>query len=256
MKQNPVLPYSFLLYDDDLAKLKTMNIDCRTREMVPLLSFRDVTGTFSPEGRRVAFGEHLQVLCLFDRRMFAKDDLEEYTAELQEKLAAVEGQLSHYRGELETAREDLRALEAFNYSENYIYELEEQANRIGKEITAIKEEMAALEQEEQAASEKITRLERRIVELDREWEDTDQRKQRAAEFQKENEAYLRDRRILHEHEEALQKIAAEKGRSARRNRPWQKSGTNFWRPHGTKRGNQAERRAIQIVRKRARGRLA
>lgn len=210
MKQNPVLPYSFLLYDDDLAKLKTMNIDCRTREMVPLLSFRDVTGTFSPEGRRVAFGEHLQVLCLFDRRMFAKDDLEEYTAELQEKLAAVEGQLSHYRGELETAREDLRTLEAFNYSENYIYELEEQANRIGKEITAIKEEMAALEQEEQAASEKITRLERRIVELDREWEDTDQRKQRAAEFQKENEAYLRDRRILHEHEETLQKIAAEK----------------------------------------------
>ncbi len=208
--QNPLLPYAFLLYDDDLEQLKTLDIDCKTYEMVPLFSYSQLNHSFAAEGKTVAFGDNLRVLCLFDERMLDKDNLEDYMAELQEKMAGVEEQLSHYRGELETANDDLRLLTKFTYTKNYIYELEEKANRLRSEMAALQKEMEELEQEQQKAADRITALGKRIPEIDRELEEIDQRREKAVEFKEENEAYLRNRQALQKLEGDLKKIAKEK----------------------------------------------
>lgn len=210
IKQNPILPYAFLLYDEDLEKLKNTDIDCQTHEMVPLLSYGSINKPLSTDGNTVAFGDSLQIICLYDKRMLDKDNLEGYLAELREKLAEVKEQLDHYRDELEAARDDLQTLRQFSYDKNYIYELEEQSGRIRTEIQSIKTEIEALEDEQQKASDKITKLSKRILQIDGELEETERRRQKALVFKQENEEYLQNRQALREFKAALDKIEKEK----------------------------------------------
>lgn len=210
IKQNPILPYAFLLYDEDLEKLKTTNIDCQTHEMVPLLSYGSINKPLSTEGNTVAFGESLQIICLYDKRMLDKDNLDEYLLELRGKLDEVKEQLAHYRDELEVARDDLQTLRQFSYDKNDIYELEEKSERIGAEIQTIKTEIEALEDEQQKASDEITRLSQRILQIDGEREETERRRQKALVFKQDNEEYLKNRQALQELQASINKIEKEK----------------------------------------------
>lgn len=196
VQDNPILPFSFLLYDDGIEKLKTMEIGCKTHQMVPILSLSAINETFMVDGNSVYINEKLQLLCLYDQRMIDATNLEGYLEELQEERKIVNEKLSHYREQLEVAREDLRLLKEFDYDKDYLYGLESKKTKLAESIQSVQDEIEALDAEQLNVAEKQRELSDKNSTIDWELEKQAARKIKAQEFVGANEEYIENK--LHE----------------------------------------------------------
>lgn len=210
IKQNPILPFAFLLYDDDIEKLKNMEISCKTHQMVPILSYRDLNETFDVKGNSVTFKEKLQLLCLFDQRMIDSENLDGYIAELQEEWDQVNERLIHYREQLDVAREDLQQLKQFDFDKDYLYNLESEKTSIAKKIQSVLDEIWVLEGEQAKAAENQRLLTVRNAAIDRLLEKEENRKSKAQEFVWSNEEYLQNKYREQEISASISRIKKEK----------------------------------------------
>jgi chromosome segregation ATPase len=210
VQQNPILPFSFLLYDEDIERLKTMEISCKTHQMVPILSYGNINETFIVEGQSVHIKERLQLLCLYDQRMIDADNLDGYLAELQEEWNQLNEKLIHYRQQLEVVREDFRLLKQFDFDKDYLYELEGKKKKILEQIDFVKEEIKSLDEEQSKVAENQRQLSERNVTLDRLLEKKAERKIKAQELIKENEEYIENKQFEREISVSNTRISKEK----------------------------------------------
>ena len=138
VQQNPVLPYAFLLYDEDIERLKTLDVSCEIHQIVPILSYSDINKAFTVSGSTILFEDKLQLMCLYDNRMIDADNLDGYLAELENELDQTNNQLTHYQEQLEGTREDMQLLKQFTYDKNYLYDLEKQKENLVNKIEETK----------------------------------------------------------------------------------------------------------------------
>jgi energy-coupling factor transporter ATP-binding protein EcfA2 len=210
IKQNPTLPFAFLLYEEDLEKLKSMDIGCKVHQMVPILSYNNLNQAYSVQGRMVYMADKLQFLCLYDHRMIDADNLEGYLSELERELEKVKDQLSHYREQLETAREDLQLVRQFIFEQDYLYNLERDQAMLGVELENVQSEISELEEKQVKLSDEIANCKTRINEISNLLEKEDLRKNKAVEFFKNNEQYVENRQLAKEYFDAIQSLDKEK----------------------------------------------
>ena len=210
VRQNPFLPFSFLLYDDDLEKLNSMDIDCRTHQMVPLLSYSNINESMVVKGNTVFIKDKIHLMCLYDHRMIDADNLEGYLEELQKELEQVDKQLAHYREQLETAREDWQLIKSFDFNKDYLYELESDKKNIDKQVESVQDEIKELEDYQSNISDKQNKLNIRIVDIDRTIEKENARKIEVQEFIQANGEYIQNRLLEQKYTDSIEKIAKEK----------------------------------------------
>jgi hypothetical protein len=210
VKQNPILPFAFLLYDDDIEKLKTMEIGCNTHQMVPILSYSDVMEPFIVEGGSVYIKEKLQLLCLYDHRMTDADNLDSYAVELEEEWKQVNEKLIHYREQLELAREDIRLLKQFDFDKDYLYGLESEKTEIAVQIQSVLDEMKNLEKEQSKIGENQHHLTDRNSTIKQLLDKEEERKIKAQEFVRDNEEYIQNKHLEREITKSITKITKEK----------------------------------------------
>jgi hypothetical protein len=211
VKQNPILPYAFLIYDEDLEKVK-FGTGFPVHQMVPVLSYKTVNQSFAVNGRLVSLEEKLNILCLYDERMIDADNLESYLAELLRELVQVEEQQSHYREQLETVREDQQLLKQFVFDENYLYSLENSRKKLRFEIKELQDELEGLEGYQRSLLEEINQSSHRIEEIKHQLETEGKRKELAIEFFQDNELYVLDQQKYKDYEVALSRLEIEKKR--------------------------------------------
>ncbi|PEQ91748.1 hypothetical protein CN481_15780 [Bacillus sp. AFS006103] len=210
VQQNPILPFAFLLYYDDLEKLKKMEIGCKTHQMVPVLSYNDINETFVVEGNTVYIKDKLQLLCLYDQRMIDAENLDGYLAELQEELNQVKERLNHYREQLEMAREDLRLLKQFDFDKDYLYGLESKKTGLAGQIHSVHDEITALEEEQLSVAENQRQLTERNTAIDRTLEKEATSKIKAQGFVQANGEYIHNKLEEQEISSKITKITNDK----------------------------------------------
>lgn len=210
VQQNPILPFAFLLYDEDLERLASMDIGCNPHQMVPLFSYSDLDKVFTEDGQKAYVQEHLHLLCLYDNRMIDADNLGEYLAELQRELADVNEQVGHYREQLETAGEDRALIRQFIYDKNDLYELERQMEQTLVKIQSIKQEIARLEDRQENIMQEQNSHLRRNNEIDREHQQGENRAAKVHAFIKQDEEYRENSNLLKAYSTSIDTIAKEK----------------------------------------------
>jgi hypothetical protein len=193
VQQNPILPFAFLLYDDDIEKLMAMEISCKTHQMVPILSYSDVMETFIVEGGSVYIKEKLQLLCLYDHRMIDADNLDSYVAELQEEWKQVNEKLIHYREQLELAREDIRLLKQFDFDKDYLYGLESEKTKVAGQIQSVSDEIKDLDMDQSKIVDTQRHLTQKNVAIKQLVEKEEERKFKALEFVQADEEYSQNK---------------------------------------------------------------
>ncbi len=210
VQRNPILPYAFLLYDEDIEKLKTMEVTCKTHQMVPILSYSDINEALTVSGNTVLFGDNLQLMCLYDNRMIDADNLDGYLTELQNELAQTNNQLVHYREQLEVTREDMQLLKQFSYDRNYLYDLEKQKASLVNKIKSTNDEILTLDLVMSETSENLEALRKRVIEIDNQMIKEAERKSKLLEFMKADKTYLQHKEDYRKYSEAIVTISKQK----------------------------------------------
>ncbi len=210
VQNNPILPFAFILYDDDLKKLMTMEITCKTHQMVPILSHNNLTETYSIQGNTVYVGDKLQLLCLYDNKMIDADNLEGYLEELKTELKQENDRLEHYRNQLDAAREDRLLMKQFDFDKNYLYELECEKTTLQERIKTVKADINEFEVQQSLIADNISALHTRITEIKSLVEKAEERQNRAQEFVKANKEYIENLRSELEYSSLIENIAKQK----------------------------------------------
>jgi len=215
VEQNPILPFAFLLYDDDIEKLKSMDMALKINQMVPILSYSDINKTYSVDGNAVYLGKQLQFICLYDNRMIDADSLDAYLQELHGEMDKVTDQLTHYRGELTSARDALQVLRQFDFDKNYLYDLEREKGKLENQVSSVRSKIEDLETRLKEISESINNKSRRINEIDRQRTEEAAKKEKLNQFIVENDEYLENRRLSGEYVESIERINRKKAAVAK-----------------------------------------
>lgn len=203
VQQNPVLPYAFLLYDEDIERLKTLDVSCEIHQIVPILSYSDINNAFTVSGSTILFEDKLQLMCLYDNRMIDADNLDGYLAELENELDQTNNQLTHYQEQLEGTREDMQLLKQFTYDKNYLYDLEKQKESLMNKIEETKKQISALDAFIVENSEKKEKIIQRNTVIDDQLTKESERKIKLTEFMEEDKAYLQHQE---EHKKLIEDI--------------------------------------------------
>src|SRR5690606_11353344 len=55
IEENPVLPFAFILYEEDIERIQSTEIEVRVRHLVPLLSHSDIATGYLMKGNTIKF---------------------------------------------------------------------------------------------------------------------------------------------------------------------------------------------------------
>ncbi|MBK5251231.1 MAG: hypothetical protein JJE29_01085 [Peptostreptococcaceae bacterium] len=201
--KNPMLPFSFLLYEDDIASIGTMEIGIDMHQMVPIMSYGDVKNKFDSEGNLLQVQDGIRFICLYDEKMIDTDNLEIYMEEKKRELKEIEGKLGHYREELNCARNDAQELNLFAFDENYAYELEKKNESALARIASIDEETIRLGEERDRIKKRLKECRERIVEIGSLAKECEARKRGLGEFIEKEKGYQASRQLVAECENGL-----------------------------------------------------
>ncbi len=188
--KNPILPYAFIMYDDDIKRLKQMSIDINIRQPVPIISYSDVGQKYNIEGNLIKPLETLVFMNLFDRKMIDADDLDSYQNLLNMELESIAGQLMNYQEESNKAQKDIQVLEQFNYEKNHLYKLKKDKEKIDADIAAAKTHINELQTKRDDHVNKIEEYKERINHIVTEVSDINGKEVRYIEFVEEDEKYV------------------------------------------------------------------
>lgn len=212
ISKNPILPYSFLLYEDDVKRLEEMDIDISIQQMVPILSFNQIDQTLVVKDHSVQVNDQLQFLCLYNTRMFNADNLDEYKDELDKELSGLNEQMEHYRRELQLVRDDLQLLKRFTFDQNDKYTLENKIKDCKADIEKYNNDILVLDGKLNSYTQEMTDYRLRIEKIKDLLVSEAERKKKAGEFIEANELYIQNLQKLTEYEIEIDRLQKEKDR--------------------------------------------
>ena len=210
ISNNPMLPFSFILFDHDIESLQNMEVELSIYQMVPMLSYKEINSIYSTDGNIVRLQDNLRFMCLYDDRMIDADNLKFYLEELESGLLATEEQLAHYIVEAEKARNDLKLLKDFIFDKNYQYNLEEKKRKVGNKSKDYSKKMAELNDDKKNSEEKIETCREKTHKLERQLEKVQENINRFYEFVLENEEYIRNNKLYMSLSDNLNSLKKEK----------------------------------------------
>lgn len=208
-KENPILPFSFILYEEEIEKLKNLDINLNIHQMVPVLSYSDLNKTCNSDGNLV-YLDKLQFMCLYDDKMIITESIESYLKQLNNELESKKEKHLHYKNELDKAREDLQVLKSFSFDKNYIYDLSTEKDNVEKENLKLEGKTKDLDLEKKRLTEKIEKLKDEINSISNKLKKLEENILRFNEFIKENEKYLKNKQLYKSIEEEINSLSKEK----------------------------------------------
>ncbi|MGI6119532.1 MAG: hypothetical protein ACOYIB_03005 [Desulfosporosinus sp.] len=169
LKNNPLLPYAFILTRSEIARVadamenlteqETLNQqenlthkeDLTLKRVIPFISYEDLNVEMESSGRMVQTNQGIALACFYEGRIFAPDSLEQLIAELEQKSSQALEQREHYSEEHRRTVADQATCARFVYDADYRYHL-------GLKENAAEEKLAELERQIEQANHKRAAL--------------------------------------------------------------------------------------------------
>ncbi len=209
INKNPMLPYAFILYEDDFKKIKSMDLDFNINQMVPLLSYGDINEDYVVNGKGVEVN-NLHFICLYDSKMINAENIESYITQLNMEIQDIGEQLSHYGNELRTVRNDSYIIMQFDFDRNYIFEIENKYKNLSGEIEKITSKIAELDSIKESNLNSIEAINKKIYTANVLLEKLENKKQVFIDFKENDKAYLQNKKLHEEYSNAVKKLNDEK----------------------------------------------
>lgn len=163
----PLLPYAFILTDEDMAKLRELYPERPVYQLVPVISYGSLNETLDSDGKTVAAGKGINLLSLYNQRMINTDSIEDYLVELENESREAAARLKHYRELYEEAQRDLDTVGEFNFEKGHIHNIESRLDGLVKKKKEIEKNMESLDDEYSALSNSIKIIWQSIMDIDR-----------------------------------------------------------------------------------------
>ncbi len=188
----PLLPYAFILTDDDMAKLRELYPERPLYQLVPLISYGNLNETLDSEGKTVIAGKGINLVSLYNRRMIDTDSIEDYLGELENERREAAARLKHYTELYEEARRDLVTVGEFNFEKGYMHDIESRLNGLIKKKKEAENNIKSLDAEYSALDDRIKSTWQSIMEIDRQLASADRNVGLFKEYLKRNKEYEED----------------------------------------------------------------
>lgn len=210
--KNPILPFAFLFNELELQKVRNSEIGITFNHLVPLMPLSAISEQFSADGHAVSLSSQLQVLSLYDQRMFDAENLETYQEELRSQKKELLERYEHFRKQLGIAREDANLLSQFQYGENDLFKMETNITNVKEKLAKLIEEQRKLEQLQSTFHKKFTDLRDQKQAIERGFEAIAAQRAGVIGFIEENSRYLENLKLLKDADENIKRIAKDKNR--------------------------------------------
>ncbi|MBX0314161.1 hypothetical protein [Planococcus glaciei] len=210
IRENPILPFAFLFNEPELQKVKKLEIGITINQLVPLLLLSGIKQEFPADGHAVSLSSQLQVLSLYNQRMFEAESLEAYKEELQSQKKVLQERYEHFRSQLGIAREDASLFIQFKYDENDLFKMEMKMENLNKELGNLKEEQQGLERLQSTFHKKFTDVRDQEQVIERRLESIAVQHAGVIGFIAENSHYLENLKLLEDADEKIRIIAKDK----------------------------------------------
>lgn len=189
LRSVPLLPYAFLMTEEELEKLKNSLPEYPLLQPVPVMTYGSLEGDKEGQGSFLLLESGKMIFSKPDEKLFESDGLEAYKKELESKLREEEESKRHYELYLKELRENLRLVEDFSYGETYYKEAQGEEEKLSEDIRSLKEKEETL----LARREEIRQLKQQL-EKEKEkkrilWEETTQKVRQVEEHLLRNEEY-------------------------------------------------------------------
>lgn len=158
LKKIPILPYSFIMTEQELEKVKYRIPEVPILQPVPIITYDGLDGKMDGSDYLVSFGQGTSIFCLFDRNMFDGTGFLTYRTTIEKELEEKKENIRHYGKVLEETREHQEIIKRFTYKNSTRYDLE-------KEIKIMEDLLGEISEKEVELISLMTVSEERIKEL-------------------------------------------------------------------------------------------
>jgi len=207
LKENPLLPYAFLMTEEELEKLKELKVEHPLLQPVPVLTYGSLEGGGKEEGRFLAIGKGRKIIVEPDLKLFESDGMESYRRELGRLLEEEKKSRKHYEDFLKELRINEKLIEDFGYSESFYKEAKAEEEQLQRIITVLKERGEALKRKRTELRNLFASLEKQREDQKKKLEEGENKLRKLEAHLLKNKDYESDLKRKHELEKELERFA-------------------------------------------------
>jgi hypothetical protein len=123
LEGNPLLPYAFIIHQNDLVTISEAAEDLTVKRVVPFLTYEDLQLKMGSRERIVQSDLGIALACFYEGRVFTPNSMENLIAELEQKSSKARQQHEHYSEEHRSTVTDWVTCSRFSYPADYRYNL-------------------------------------------------------------------------------------------------------------------------------------
>ena len=138
LENNPLLPYCYIIAQDDLEKIKTLKIEENSNKLAPIITHASLNKKVTKEGQIVQI-EQMCFLSLYNKECFSTNT-KQYKEKLENQLESYKKRKTEEETELDKIEGHIRILESFDYQEKDEKEMQEELTKLKKKIQDLKEQ--------------------------------------------------------------------------------------------------------------------
>lgn len=139
LEKNPLLPYCYIVTQEDLEKIKTLEMKEKTSKVSPILTYQNISKDFAKEKQMVQI-EDIYFLSLYHQECFSIE-IDQYKEKLEKQLENLKVRKSQCEADLHIVEEHIRILQAFPFQEKDKKEMEQALVSLERQIQNKKEEI-------------------------------------------------------------------------------------------------------------------
>jgi len=140
LKSIPLLPYAFLMTEEELEKVKSQRLERSLLQPVPVMAYSVLEGKEEDLEFIVDLGRGMTIFCYPDKKLFESEGIEAYKMDLLKELDSEEKSRRHYEEQLKTQREDETLVHNFTYTENWLKSAQVDEKKLAIELNALIEQ--------------------------------------------------------------------------------------------------------------------
>lgn len=162
LRNIPLLPYSFILSDADMEKVRYSYPEKPILQLVPLLTYGSLKEDLDSNGNLIELRSGAAVLCLFDEKMLSSSDLAAYMEEMEKEKVEARESLEHFNLLLRSIQDAAARVFAFRFEKGYLHELDRDLDTLEGRKREADEEKLKLDKELDALQDRLESLQSEI----------------------------------------------------------------------------------------------
>ena len=205
----PLLPYSFIMTQEEIERLKDFCPDHPVYQLIPLISYNGLNDVFLSSGSLVSAETGLSFVCLYNRKMLVAEDLEGYMAELAQDRENAREKAEHYTESVKTVHRDLEEFAAFKFEKDTLHKISRVYEDAVRKQANLQNYHDKLVHEEETLRDSINKIYFSINRLDNEINESKTIVAEFDEYLHANTVYEADLKELAQWNDSIEKISAE-----------------------------------------------